>query len=643
MNESRKKLNISNLKDSIIQKNKLKEGFKYKQPKIRLSLLTNEIKPNSPVKINIKKRKSVFENFNNDTISKLTEYTKINTNDETTNNEKNTNNIDNDDSNSVINEVNDSYVQSLRKKKKHSSAFNFSEGVRQNLLKKCQSYEKKNILTIKNKQRKNVINQLMKNRRKIRELMIFTNNSNSINILSKRVESINNKIIGLMKLMNGDEISFDNSLKNKSEKKINTNKENYETDKYDKYLNFNKHSFRFVNKFLKICDIIREYTIMDIKTVIGANENQRKFKFLRKKSKNEYVSKTEYTKNNRNINSQTLYRKNFKIKGFTTFGEAENTLNLHENFDDILYDIKNKSLDKNFLTKKNQQNTISTNQSERNKFINNYSFNRPSTSRTISYKNNNSSKKSKLLNNKKSKTFRLNLNDSENQDSQIEKSSNKNSQNYYNELLNKINFTLNDGKIIKETLLNNMKEYEPEPKKQNNSVLLKMANKLYAEEDLKRNPSKIPKKKIFSKPNLILNLENEFVKELKLIPKTVRPVYRDIFKKMLTEDRILNKRDPRYMNAYEQKMVYVHEQDKFKKEAIQNMYTLRDNVFDGHEDQEVFKNEMIFDNYGNINSLEWLLCKHKLLFNKKNRLIGAYNPKEKLNLNINYPPEQIII
>ena len=631
MNDSRKILNISNLKDSIIQKQKLKEGLFHKKPKIRLSLLTNEIKktPNSPIKINFKKRNSVFENFNKDTITKLTEYTKIDTNDNTTNNEKNLINISFDESNSsVIKEIDDGEYIKLRRKKKHSSAFNFSKDIRQNLLKKCESFEKEKILNLKNKQRYYIIKQLMNNRRKIKELMVFTNNANSINILSKRIESINNQILKLLRLMNGNEISSP-ITRNKSSKK---NKDIKDTDKYDKILNFNKHSFRFVNKFLKICDILRECKIMDIKSIIDAIKDKPNFKFLRAKSAHDYVPKTEYTKNNRKYYNQTLYKKNFKINGFTTYNN-DNTPNIHENFNDVLYDIENKNSEshRNFSKIKNQLNTISTNHSDKNKY-NNTSFNRPSTSRISSYKNS-------------SKKYKLKLDDSNeiNQNSQIEKNSRNYRKNNLNELANKINLVLNDGKIIKESILTNIEENEEKPEKKNNSVLLKIANKIYADEDLKRNPSKIPKKKTFSKPKLILNLENEFVKELKTIPRSIRPKFREIFNKMLTEDRILNRRDPRYMNAYEQKMLYIHEQENFKKEAVQNMFTLKDNVFSGNEDYEVFKNEMIFDNYGNLSSLEWLLCKHKLLYNNKNKLIGAYNPKEKLNFNINYPPEQIII
>ena len=64
----------------------------------------------------------------------------------------------------------------------------------------------------------------------------------------------------------------------------------------------------------------------------------------------------------------------------------------------------------------------------------------------------------------------------------------------------------------------------------------------------------------------------------------------------------------------------------------------KENFFTGKEDQQVFKEEMVFDNYGNINSLEWLIKKHHVLDNSS-KFIGAYNPKEKLNLCIHYPED----
>ena len=66
------------------------------------------------------------------------------------------------------------------------------------------------------------------------------------------------------------------------------------------------------------------------------------------------------------------------------------------------------------------------------------------------------------------------------------------------------------------------------------------------------------------------------------------------------------------------------------------MYVLKENILTGREDKEVFKDEMIFDNYGNIDGLEWLIKKHSIL-DSTNKFIGAYNPKEKFILNIHYP------
>ena len=66
------------------------------------------------------------------------------------------------------------------------------------------------------------------------------------------------------------------------------------------------------------------------------------------------------------------------------------------------------------------------------------------------------------------------------------------------------------------------------------------------------------------------------------------------------------------------------------------MYVLKENILTGREDKEVFKDEMIFDNYGNIDGLEWLI-KKKYVMDDKKKLTGAFNPKEKQDLKINYP------
>ena len=104
---------------------------------------------------------------------------------------------------------------------------------------------------------------------------------------------------------------------------------------------------------------------------------------------------------------------------------------------------------------------------------------------------------------------------------------------------------------------------------------------------------------------------------------------------MLAEDRILNKPDPRIENPFDQKLKYIKEQKEFQKQTYKTMYILRENIENGKED-DIFKDQRVFDDFENLDSLEWLI-KKKTILEKREKLIGAYNPKEKLVFNINYP------
>jgi len=64
-------------------------------------------------------------------------------------------------------------------------------------------------------------------------------------------------------------------------------------------------------------------------------------------------------------------------------------------------------------------------------------------------------------------------------------------------------------------------------------------------------------------------------------------------------------------------MKYIKEQQKIKQEAYETMYLLKENIFTGKEDDEVFKEEKVFDSYGNITGLEWLI-KKKYVMDEKN-------------------------
>ena len=143
-----------------------------------------------------------------------------------------------------------------------------------------------------------------------------------------------------------------------------------------------------------------------------------------------------------------------------------------------------------------------------------------------------------------------------------------------------------------------------------------------------------PKKK--KKVKEVIKTDEElFIEAMEKIPGACKEAFRETFKKIMTEDRILNKPDPRVINPFDQKLKYLKEQKEFQKQAFKTMYVLRENIENGKED-DIFKDQRVFDDFENLDSLEWLIKKKNIL-EKRNKLVGAYNPKEKLVFNINYP------
>ena len=57
---------------------------------------------------------------------------------------------------------------------------------------------------------------------------------------------------------------------------------------------------------------------------------------------------------------------------------------------------------------------------------------------------------------------------------------------------------------------------------------------------------------------------------------------------------------------------------KFKKKHIKQNILLKENILTGKEDDEIFKEKKIFDIYGNIIRLEWLVKKKYILDEQKN-------------------------
>ena len=103
------------------------------------------------------------------------------------------------------------------------------------------------------------------------------------------------------------------------------------------------------------------------------------------------------------------------------------------------------------------------------------------------------------------------------------------------------------------------------------------------------------------------NDEEYFANVLKMIPRICKEPFRETFKKMLTEDCILHKVDPRKKSAFDMKLRYIKEQEEFRKETFKNMFLLRE-VETGKED-EIFFEDGMFDDFDDLDNLKWLIKK----------------------------------
>ncbi len=449
--------------------------------------------------------------------------------------------------------------------------------------------------------------------------------------------------------------------KKKKGKKKKTNKklsfdssDSYSVDENEVKPIYNK--IKKINNYLKINQIYHDGKIIDIHTVISAIRDKPNFVFQRENYNNLFIPSTNV--NNKRQYNSTIFNKSFKPVGFTKkslFKEKEQ-LNLKTNFEELYYNLEDSNKKKsNIFTDDNNSNTITTmNNSHRNNSKNQLRL-FSSSNRTSSTLNSFSSrlKKGIIYNpisrkknrNKINNTFSLTESTITNSNMKYNTISNNNYINNYtlNNTKTEINISneenvnskikqiINDGKIIKESLENKIeKEYNRKLKKKNDEILLKLANKVYKED---KKEEKNNKKK--EENHYCLSTEDEFVRKLTKIPKSCKEPFRQCFKEILYEDRILNK-NLNGNDEYFEKMKYLNEQKKIQLEAFRTMYLLKENILTGKEDDEVFKEEKIFDNYGNITGLEWLVKKKYILDDQK-KLVGAFNPLEKENLYINYP------
>ena len=488
-----------------------------------------------------------------------------------------------------------------------------NQNPRFNILKQFEEREKEAQIQLLIKKRNLEIQNLVKERRKLRKILVMSRETYELRILSSKILHINMRINRLLKL-NDALLIYPEEYENQIIKPKLKKHKSYDLDDID--FSSMKGDLKKINNYLKVNKIKNDGRIIDIATVIESIVDKPSYYFQREKENKLFTPSTEFCGGKRKLGKTTMYLKSFKPNGFTSRNTNRNNDDgIYSNtFEDLFYEIedKNKKKDSKTINIINSSTNYKTMDNESNK-SNTFrvSSMRPTTCESVS--NNNKSnfyKFTSSLKKKKNNSIRI--------------------KNHTQNIKENIYKLLNDTKVIKESINDTIREENKEIKKDSERVLLKLAEKL-----LKKKKKRLEPKKLTTEGE---TLEEQYIDKLEKIPNTVKGEFRDCFKTILFQDRILNKPEPYNENPYDEKLKILKEQKKIQRETIHTMYILKENIFTGKEDEQVFKDEMVFDNYGNMSSLEWLIKKHHIL-DDSTKFIGAYNPKEKMNLCINYPEE----
>ena len=120
-------------------------------------------------------------------------------------------------------------------------------------------------------------------------------------------------------------------------------------------------------------------------------------------------------------------------------------------------------------------------------------------------------------------------------------------------------------------------------------------------------------------------------------PKYARNFFYEVYKQILNEKRLLNKNEKSSLaEAIEDIKKKKKREDNFKKEVIAQMLITKDNIITEKDDKDLLKEQKkLFDNYGNLEGLEWLINK-RYVINYGKKFVGAFNPKGKTHLKITY-------
>ena len=490
--------------------------------------------------------------------------------------------------------------------------------------------ENKAEIKVLNNRRKLEITYLCKERARLQKVLSLTKDITSLRLISQRITNLNKKLLKLIKIKeNTDSKSEKPKIKVKKILKNNftdSEKENseYSENEYKSDIPLLK-KIKKVNNYLKINDIIQIGKVIDLHTNIVTIKDKPSYIYQREKEPSLFNPSIDLSNEKRKLGITTIFNRSFRPIGFTHKSYLENEKKdiLQNTFDDIFYNIEEKSKRRNSsisasIKKSNEKNDISQRKtatcSARSK------QKKPKVNLVLGNKQKKKLNLSDYINNDdlNNSTSKININTLNNNNSKLDLSDNRSN----SFIKSKINQILNDSYIIKDSIEQKIQK-EEKLKKKNDNILLKLANKIK------------PKTSIIKKNKKIISQENEYAKRLKLIPKSCKEEYRECFKKILYEDRILNHPQKKDVNIINEKMKFLKELKNIKEEAQKTMFILRENILTGREDKDVFKEEKIYGNYGNITGLEYLIRKKTVLYNKK-KINGAYNPKDK-PLVINYP------
>ena len=172
-----------------------------------------------------------------------------------------------------------------------------------------------------------------------------------------------------------------------------------------------------------------------------------------------------------------------------------------------------------------------------------------------------------------------------------------------NQLINRI---INDGNIIDKYITSHRLIFSKNKNTDKESILLKLKERL----DSQKNP-----KTKSSDKKTDLTDEEIFSKKLSLVPGFAKQFFRDIYNKILFENRILNKNEDYNIKSEIEKINQRKRlNNQIKKDTNKIMRITKGNIITEKDDQKVIEEQKKqFDFYGNLDGLEWLLMKKNII------------------------------